>query len=139
MKEHCPKCGTWCEPQKRSIIQKAGDGFSKTKDSFVRIGETIGEKIGGKDGGTVGKIVGDSIGDKTPVPYIMAASEALIGDKFVYVCPKCGHKWTLGDEDAPSKIKQYVDKAKTSIEEKPICWLKERLGINPTQDSGSEE
>lgn len=143
MKEHCPKCGTWCEPQKRSIIQKAGDGFSKTKDSFVRIGETIGEKIGGKDGGTVGKIVGDSIGDKTPVPYIMAASEVLIGDKFIVECPQCGHKWTLGEE-TPSKIRHFVEKAKTSMEEKPIFrtanrWMNERLGINPTQDSGSEE
>ena len=58
MKKRCPKCGTWCEPQKRSIIQKAGDGFAKTKDSFAKFGEGIGEKIGGKDGGTVGKIVG---------------------------------------------------------------------------------
>ena len=138
MKKQCPECKTWCEPQKRSIIQKAGDGYTKTKDSFAKFGEGIGEKIGGKDGGTVGKIVGDSIGDKTPAPYLMAASEALFGDKYVFECPQCGHKWTLGEE-TPSKIKQYVDNAKSSIEEKPIRWLKQRLRINPTQDSKSEK
>lgn len=127
MKKKCPKCGTWCEPQKRSIIQKAGDGYTKTKDSFAKFGEGIGEKIGGKDGGTVGKIVGDSIGDKTPAPYLMAASEALFGDKYVFECPQCGHKWTQGEEDAPSKNKQSVNQQKTSIAEnleKPIVDIK---------------
>jgi len=143
MKKKCPKCGTWCEPQKRSIIQKAGDGYTKTKDSFAKLGENIGEKIGGKDGGTIGRMVGDSIGDKTPAPYIGAASEALIGDKFVFECPQCGHKWTLGEE-TPSKIRYFVEKTKTSMEEKPIFrtanrWLNERLGFNPSQNSESEE
>ena len=140
----CPKCGTWCEPEKRSIIQKAGDGFTKTKDSFARIGGAIGEKIGGKDGKTVGEMIGDSISNNTPAPLIGAASEALIGDKYVFVCPQCGNKWTIDGDEASSKIKKYVDKAKTSIEEKPIIrtanrWLNERLGFNPSQNSESEE
>ena len=102
----------------RSIIQKAGDGYARTKDSFAKLGENIGEKIGGKDGGAIGRMVGDSIGDKTPAPYIGATSEALIGDNF-FECPQCGHKWTLGEE-TPSKIRHFVEKTKTSMEEKPI-------------------
>ncbi len=140
MKKRCPKCGTWCEPQKRSFIQKAGDGFAKTKDSFAKFGEGIGEKIGGKDGGTVGKIVGDSIGDKTPAPYLMAASEALFGDKYVFECPQCGHKWTQGEEDAPSKNKQSVNQQKTSIAEnleKPIV-NKKRIFISYKRVNASQ-
>ena len=140
MKQQCSKCGTWCESQKRSFIQKAGDGFAKTKDSFAKFGEGIGEKIGGKDGGTVGKIVGDSIGDKTPAPYLMAASEALFGDKYVFECPQCGHKWTQGEEDAPSKNKQSVNQQKTSIAEnleKPIV-NKKRIFISYKRVNASQ-
>lgn len=140
MKKQCPECKTWCEPQKRSIIQKAGDGYTKTKDSFAKLGENIGEKIGGKDGGTIGTIVGDIVSNTMPAPLIGAASEALMGDKYVFECPKCGHKWTQGEEDAPSINEQCVDQEKKSIVEnyeKPIV-NKKRIFISYKRVNASQ-
>lgn len=64
-KEKCPKCGEWCEPTKRGILDKVSDrGIART---------FIDGLIGGAGG---------------------AATAIASMDDYVYRCSKCGYEWT---------------------------------------------
>lgn len=97
MKCRCPKCGSWTEATKHSII----DNASETYNQFAKTGKDIGKVLGspfGKLGKTVGGKVGDAIGSVAGIGGGIFAGT--FGDKYQFLCPNCGEEWSTSDEAA---------------------------------------
>lgn len=76
----CPKCSQcWCKAEERDAIDRAAHGLK-----------------------------GTSLLDFVPgVPIIKAAGEALLGDRFHFICPECGAQWST-DTAEDDQTEEYM-------------------------------
>lgn len=84
----CPNCGTWCEAEAKGLVGRLFRGWGNTMEQT--------SEMGGKLLGGIGEFTGAAVGT-----YMGAANgliEAIAGDKFQFVCPECGAKWSTDDE-----------------------------------------
>lgn len=86
--QRCPKCGKWCITSGKNAWQRfAGD----TIDAADTLGE-LGDRFLGKPGKLVGKIWGGYSGACGGV------FNAIVGDRYQFICPRCGCKWSTNDD-----------------------------------------
>lgn len=86
--QRCPKCGKWCITSGKNAWQRfAGD----TIDGADTLGE-LGDRFLGKPGKLVGKIWGGYSGACGGV------FNAIVGDRYQFICPRCGCKWSTNDD-----------------------------------------
>ena len=86
--QRCPKCGKWCITSgKNAWLRFAGD----TIDAADTLGE-LGDRFLGKPGKLVGKIWGGYSGACGGV------FNAIVGDRYQFICPRCGCKWSTNDD-----------------------------------------
>ena len=103
----CPNCGTWCEAEGKGIVGKLFRGWGNS----IEESSQTGKKLLGGLGETAGAFIGSYAGS------VNGIIEAIAGDKFQFVCPECGAKWSTDDEsDDESKLMAFEGEVVELIE-----------------------
>ena len=84
----CPNCGTWCQAEGKGIVGKLFRGWSNSIEESSQTGKKLLGGLGENAGTLIGAYAGGFNG----------LIEAVAGDKFQFVCPECGAKWSTNDE-----------------------------------------
>ena len=103
----CPNCDTWCRAEAKGFVGRMFRGWG---DSVEETSET-GRKLLGGLGETAGAVIGSYAGG------VNGIIEAVAGDKFQFVCPECGAKWSTDDEsDDESELMAFEGEVLELIE-----------------------
>ena len=119
MIQKCPKCGMWCKAFETDAAERAiMEGLA-----FIAKNSETGKKILGKPGEVLGGILGTGGG------VLKAGYEALLGDRYKFVCPNCEHRWSTDSEfddesenlqnevlDLITEVHQYKDSTQNEKE-----------------------
>ncbi|MDE6042017.1 MAG: hypothetical protein K2G07_00525 [Muribaculaceae bacterium] len=104
MIQKCPECGTWCETEEETLMERFSSGVDTAGelggDILGGIGRIFG-KSGEKIGRNVGKFAGYSNG------LISGLSNTLFGDSYNFICPECGHEWSCDSEEEDQSEEYY--------------------------------
>lgn len=104
MIQKCPKCGTWCETEEETLMERFSSGVDTAGelggDILGGIGRIFG-KSGEKIGRNVGKFAGYSNG------LISGLGNTLFGDSYNFICTECGHEWSCDSEEEDQSEEYY--------------------------------